>query len=274
MIFVAGGTNLVRADGSPNITMTINIVGAVVNTVLDAIFVLGFKWGMAGAAAATIIGQYVSALMVIIYFTKWKSAELSIRHFAPHLKYIGRVTSLGLAPCFNQLALMVTQVVLNKSLNHYGALSPYGKDIPIAVCGIVIKCFQVTFAFIIGLSQGLQPIVSFNYGAKKYDRVKRAYFSSIKVGLVISVISWLIFMIFPHHIISLFGNGSDLYFEYGTKFCRVFLFGCILGFLWVLLGFLRWANWVIPCILPVYLGVSLFSLSINPYYLSKKKMIP
>ena len=231
LILSTGGGHLVRADGSPKFTMAINLTGAIINTILDALFVFGFHWGMAGAAAATVIGQVIAAALVIWYLGHTKTVKLTKESFVPTGKTVLRIISLGTSPCFNQLAMMVVQILLNKTLKHYGAQSAYGEAIPIACSGIVIKVSQVMMAFIIGISQGLQPIVSFNYGAKKYQRVKTAYLLAIRTGAVISVAAFLLFQIFPRQIISIFGSGSELYYEFATSYFRIYLFFICLCFM-------------------------------------------
>lgn len=228
LLITTGGAHLVRADGSPRMTMACNLVGAVINTVLDALFVLGLDMGMTGAAYATIIGQIVSAVMVIVYLFNFKTVKLTKAHFIPDFKVWIRVASLGVASFFNQVAIMLVQIVMNNLLKHYGALSEYGESIPIAVSGIVIKVFQVIFSIVIGLSQGAQPIISFNYGAGNYKRVKKAYIIALTGGAIISVISFIMYQFFPRQILSMFGSASDadaeLYFEFGVKYFRIFLF--------------------------------------------------
>ncbi len=231
LIFATGGGHIVRADGSPRMAMVCNMAGAIVNTVLDALFVFGFEWGMKGAALATVIGQAVSAIIVLSYLNKFKSVKLSLSHFKLKAGIVGRITSLGIAPCFNQLAMMIVQIIMNKSLKHYGALSNYGESIPIACAGIISKVNMIFMAFIIGISQGLQPIVSFNYGAGNYKRVKEAYRLTVKVGAVMAVAAFVIFQVFPRKIISLFGNGSDMYFKFAISYFRVFLLFTFLNFL-------------------------------------------
>ena len=212
-------------------TMAINIVGAVVNTVLDAIFVFGFGWGMTGAAAATVIGQVIASIMVIVYLSHYKTVPLHRDAFLPKAEVVLWVVSLGAAPCFNQLAMMLVQIVLNRTLKYYGGLSIYGESIPIACSGIIAKVSMIVMAFVIGISQGLQPIVSFNYGAKKYGRVKKSYFMAIRISAVICVISFVLFQAFPRQIISIFGNGSELYFDFGVNFFRKYLFFICLCFM-------------------------------------------
>lgn len=224
LILTTGGGHIIRADGSPNVTMACNLTGAVINTILDALFVLVFDWGMKGAALATVIGQIVSAVIVIVYMRKFRTVKLTAEHFKPHFATIQRIASIGMASCFNQLAIMIVQIVLNNSLKHYGELSVYGTDEPIAVAGIVMKVNMIVFSIVIGLAQGTQPIESYNYGAKNYSRVRQAYTLALTVGAVISVIAFVCFQLFPRQILSLFGNGTDTYFDFGTKFFRIFLF--------------------------------------------------
>lgn len=224
LILATGGGHIIRADGSPGMTMILNLAGAVINTILDALFVLGFDWGMKGAAAATVIGQAVSALLVILYIRKFKTVKLTAKHFVPQLKVISRVCAIGMASCFNQLAIAIVQVVLNNSLKHYGSLSIYGEKEPLAVAGIVMKVNMIVFSIVIGLAQGTQPIQSFNYGAKNYSRVKSSYKLALGIGGAISVVAFIFFQLMPKQILGLFGEGTETYFEFGSRFFRIFLF--------------------------------------------------
>lgn len=231
LILSIGGGHLVRADGSPKMTMAINVIGAVVNTVLDALFVFIFGWGMRGAAWATVIGQVVASLVVVWYLFHYKTVSLTKECFYPQANAIEKVASLGAAPCFNQLAMMLVQIVMNKTLKYYGAQSIYGESIPIACSGIIAKVSMLVMAFIIGISQGLQPIASFNYGAKQYHRVKKALVIALGSGACICAVSFVAFQTFPRQIISVFGDGSDLYFQFAEDFFRKFLFFIGLCFL-------------------------------------------
>jgi len=224
LILSTAGGHILRADGSPHMTMIGSITGALINTVLDAVFVFGLQWGMKGAAAATVIGQGVSTLMVIIYCLNFKTVPLKKEHLIPSLSIVQRIASIGMASCFNQMAIAIVQIVLNNSLRHYGALSQYGPDEPIACAGIIMKVNMIVFSIIIGLAQGTQPIESFNYGAKNYDRVKAAYFMAIKIGAVVSVTAFILFQLFPRQILSFFGRGSESYYEFGVLFFRIFMF--------------------------------------------------
>ncbi len=224
LILTTGGGHIVRADGSPTMTMICNLTGAVINTALDALFVLGFKWGMAGAAAATVTGQVISAVIVLVYLTRFKTMKLTAAHFKPQFTIVKRIATIGMASCFNQLAIAIVQIVLNNSLKSYGAQSVYGEKEPLAVAGIVMKVNMIVFSIVIGLAQGTQPIESFNYGAKQYSRVRKAYILATVTGGAISLVAFAMFQFFPRQILSLFGEGSDTYFEFGVKFFRTFLF--------------------------------------------------
>lgn len=231
LILTAGGGHLIRADGRPQVAMICNIVGAVINTILDAIFVFGLGLGMRGAAFATIIGQMISGLLVIWYLGHCKTIQIKKQHLRIGKDQLKRITSLGAAPCSNQLAMMVVQIVMNKSLKYYGSLSIYGEAIPIACAGIITKVNQVFMSFIIGISQGLQPIVSFNYGARKYQRVKGAYRQAIMSGFVLSIAAFLLFQIAPRQIISIFGDGTEEYYQFAINYFHIFLFFTFVNFL-------------------------------------------
>lgn len=179
---------------------------------------------MAGAAFATIIGQFISAVMAIYYLCHYKTIRLERCHLRPQWEYIRWSMSLGAASCFNQIAMTIVQIALNKSLTYYGALSIYGESIPLACAGIITKVNQIFFSVIIGLSQSIQPITSFNYGARQYSRVREVYFLAIRIGLIISVLSFAAFQLFPRQIISLFGSGDELYYQFAVSYFRIYFF--------------------------------------------------
>ena len=224
MIITTGGGHLIRADGSPRMTMLCNLLGAVINTVLDAVFVLGLDWKMTGAAWAdrNRAGDLRNCRDRVPHALQDRSPR--IKAPANPLAVHRKIIAIGMASCINQLAMMIVQIVMNNLLKHYGALSVYGESIPIAVSGIVMKVNQITFSIVIGLGQGAQPIISFNYGARKYSRVRAALRSAITVGAGVAVLAFVLFQLFPREIIAIFGKGSDEYFEFGVKFFRIFLF--------------------------------------------------
>lgn len=230
VVLSTGAGHLIRADGSPKFAMVCNLSGAILNTILDPIFIFGFDMGMAGAAIATIMGQVLSFVLAIGYLRNFRTVKLLWKHFIPRFKHFSQTMLLGLAPAFNQVAMMVVQIIMNKTLVHYGAQSAYGAAIPLAAAGVITKTAMIFFAVIIGISQGMQPIVSFNYGAKKYDRVKEVFRLSLISGFIISFIAFLLFQIFPIQIVSIFGKGSPEYFLFSSRYFRIFMFFTFINF--------------------------------------------
>lgn len=224
LILSTGGSALIRADGSPKFSMACMLSGAIINTIFDPLFIFVFQMGMAGAAWATVLGQIISGCMVLWYLLHFRSVRLEKQYFLPKLRCCLRVAALGTSNCFNQIAMMVVQVVMNNIMTFYGALSVYGQEIPLACSGIINKVNMIFFSLVIGISQGLQPITSFNYGAKKYGRVWNSYRLAVTAGTAISLVSFLCFQLFPRQIISLFGSGSEEYFVFAERYFRIFLF--------------------------------------------------
>lgn len=224
LIITIGGSNLIRADGSPKFSMLCNLIGAIVNTILDPLFIFVFHMGMAGAALATITGQILSFALVVFYLRGFKTLPLSLSDLKPNMACWARIAALGATPAFNQVAMMVVQIVMNNTLTYYGSNSVYGSDIPLACAGIISKVNMLFFSFVIGISQGLQPIVSFNFGAQKYDRVKDAYKKAVFAATAISIVAFLCFQLFPRQIIGIFGSGSEEYLHFAERYFRIFLF--------------------------------------------------
>ena len=224
LIVTIGGSNLIRADGSPKFSMLCNLIGAIVNTILDPLFIFVFHMGMAGAALATITGQILSFALVVFYLRGFKTLPLSLSDLKPNMACWARIAALGATPAFNQVAMMVVQIVMNNTLTYYGSNSVYGSDIPLACAGIISKVNMLFFSFVIGISQGLQPIVSFNFGAQKYDRVKDAYKKAVFAATAISIVAFLCFQLFPRQIIGIFGSGSEEYLHFAERYFRIFLF--------------------------------------------------
>lgn len=218
-----GGNHLIRADRSPTYSMTCTLIGAIINTILDPLFIFGFGWGIKGAAWATVTGQVVSGILVIFYFARLRKMYLDRSMLIPRFPNLCAIFSLGMASCINQIAIAVVQIVMNNILRHYGAESVYGSDIPIACAGIISKVNQVFMAICIGISQGSQPIWGFNYGAEKYSRVRQTYRCSVTLCTIIAMIFFICFQFFPHQIVGIFGNGNDLYFQFAEKYLRIFM---------------------------------------------------
>ncbi len=223
LVFSTGASTLIRADGSPAYAMLSVMVGAVLNIILDYIFIFQFNMGMAGAAWATVIGQVASSTMIVLYLLRFKTMKLTRKYFKIERIYFLGIMSLGLASFFNQIAMTIVQITMNNTLTHYGALSKYGSEIPLASVGIVSKVNIVFMAFVIGTSIGCQPINGFNYGAQNYDRVKKTYKIAVMITTLIATTAFLIFQIFPRQIISIFGHGSPEYFDFAIRYIRIFM---------------------------------------------------
>lgn len=226
LLFSTGINPLVRADRSPKYSMAAIVIGAVLNTILDPIFIFVFKWGIAGAAWATVISQVISALILVAYFFRFKSVHFVVTDFIPHIRDCVEICKLGFNSFVYQFSNLLVQVTMNNMFKIYGEQSVYGADTTIAAAGIVLKINVIFVALILGVINGAQPICSYNYGAKKYSRVRQTVKLFLKTAVIISSVMWLCFEIFPRPIIALFGNGGEdaLYYEYAVRYMRTFLF--------------------------------------------------
>lgn len=219
-------SNLIRADGSPKYSMTCMVAGAVVNTILDPLFIFVFHMGVAGAALATVAGQVISffiAAWYAWYIKSFQHIEFNKSSLRISLNDTKEMATIGMSASLNQIAILFVQIVLNNSLTYYGQFTKFGSDIPLAACGIVMKTNAILLAIIIGISQGMQPIIGFNYGAQKYERVKKTFKLAISVNLVVSFIGWALFQFCTSTVLSIFGSGDANYFEFATMFMRIYL---------------------------------------------------
>ncbi len=224
-------SNFIRADGSPKYSMICMVVGGVINIALDAVLVpLGGKeWGMAGAAIATIISQMISFVIAACYLRKFRTVDINRSNFRFIPKKSLKIASLGMSNCFNQLAICIVQIVMNNQLKIYGALTEYGADTPIGAFGIVMKVNSILISVFVGISQGCQPIVGYNYGARNFDRAKETCLLASKICMAVSAIGFLAFQLCPQYIIAIFGSGDALYNEFAEKTMRTFLFMIVLN---------------------------------------------
>ena len=223
LILTTGGNHLIRADRSPTYSMACMLTGAIINTILDPLFIFGFQWGIKGAAGATVIGQVISGFLVIIYFCKFRNLELTRDMLRPKGELLKAIASLGLAACINQIAMAIVQITMNNTLRHYGASSIYGTDIPLACVGVISKVNMVFMAICIGISQGCQPIWGFNYGAGRFSRVRKTFMMAFKISLLVGIVFFLCFQFFPRQLVSVFGTGSQEYFRFAERYFRIFM---------------------------------------------------
>ena len=228
--FMMIGTTLnsiIRADGNPKFAMTSMLAGAILNIILDPIFIFVFKMGVEGAAIATVISQFVTFILNVFYIKNFKSIKLNKKDFKLNLKLASKVSMLGISSVITQMAIVVVMAFENNLLAKYGAQSEFGSEIPITVLGIVMKISQILNSIIIGIAAGAQPILGYNYGAEKYDRVKQTLKLVLGLSVIISTIAFILFQTIPDKLISIFGSGDQLYMEFACLAFRTYLMLCI-----------------------------------------------
>ena len=221
---------IIRADGSPKFAMLSTLAGAVVNIVLDPIFIFTFKWGMAGAAAATVIGQIVTAILSVLYLLRARVIRSKREDFLPEARIIRKTLSLGLSSFLAQISLVGAMLAINNMLRRYGAADEiFGQEqyaqIPMAVVGIVMKFFQIVISVVIGMAAGCIPVVGFNMGAGQKGRVKELFTRLLIVEACVGAAALLIAEVFPGALIRIFGaaNESVYYTEFAVKSFRIYL---------------------------------------------------
>ena len=221
---------VIRADGSPRFAMLSILAGAVLNMILDPIFIYTFRWGMMGAAVAMVIGQIVTALLALGYVCRLKSVKLDKRAFTWNAGVIGKMISLGICSFLSQISLVAAMAAINNMIRKYGALDPvFGMEeyaqIPMAVVGIVMKFFQIVISIVVGMAAGCIPIVGFNMGAGRPDRVKQLFTRLLVSEAITGFVALVIVEIFPRTLIGVFGasNESTYYTQFALKAFRVYL---------------------------------------------------
>ncbi|MBR3001972.1 MAG: MATE family efflux transporter [Clostridia bacterium] len=228
--FMTVGTvlnGLIRADGNPRYAMISMILGAILNTILDPIFLFILGWGVKGAALATILSQLATAIVNLLYIKKFKSIKFTKKLFKIDLKIALKLFALGISSFINQISIVIVITVENNMLKMAGENSRFGPDIPIIVLGIVMKISQILTSIIIGIAVGSQPIMGYNYGARKFDRVKKALKYVVGIGTVVSIFAFALFQTIPDKLISIFGSGDELYIEFACMAFRIYLMLCV-----------------------------------------------
>lgn len=221
---------IIRADGSPRFAMISTLAGAAANIVLDPIFIFAFRWGMMGAAAATVIGQIITAILAVIYLHRAKVIKPAPGDLRLKGSAVQRTLSLGLCSFLAQISLVAAMMAINNMIRQYGAADPiFGQEqyaqIPMAVVGIVMKFFQIVISIVIGMAAGCIPIVGYNMGAKLYNRVKDLFTRLLISEACIGAVALLIAELLPHLLIQVFGaaNESVYYTEFAVKAFRIYL---------------------------------------------------
>lgn len=226
MLIYSALSNIIRADGSPKYSMIMLVIGAVINIILDPIFIFGFNMGVKGGAIATVIGQAVSFLIAIIYIGKIKSVKLTKDDFKLD-KNIFRILSLGLSSFITQATILILFIFMNNIMTKLGANTKFGADIPLSVYGVISKINSLYISTVLGISIGSQPIIGFNYGAGNELRVKETIKKVLIVNFIIGIIFNIIFVLFPKQIAGIFISSSDesydLFMEFATLMCHSFL---------------------------------------------------
>ena len=238
--FILGSVlnGLIRADGAPKYAMFSMVLGAVLNIILDPIFIFPLQLGVAGAAYATIISQFVTFLLNAIYIKKFKTVEISRKLFKFEPKTGFKVIALGISSFITQISFVLLIAVQNNLLGKYGVESKFGQDIPITVFGIVMKINQILNSIIIGIAVGAQPIMGYNYGAGKLDRVKKTLKTVLACSVTVGIVAFILFQTIPEVLISIFGNGDSNYMEFACLTFRIYLLLCICNSIQIASGIL------------------------------------
>ena len=221
---------VIRSDGSPRFAMASTLAGAVTNMILDPVFIFVFRWGMMGAAVATVLGQMLTAALAVWYLCHMKAVRLERRSFGVHARLAQRYLALGMTSFLSQISLVAAMMAINNMIGKYGALDevfskPEYAQIPMAVVGIVMKFFQIVISISVGMAAGCIPVVGFNVGAGRKDRVSALFKRLLAGEAIVGFVALLIVELFPHRLIGIFGaaNESAAYTEFAVKAFRTYL---------------------------------------------------
>jgi len=220
-----GLSNMARTDGSPNIAMLSMIAGAVLNTILDPIYIFVFHWGVKGAAIATITSQIIGAVILVYYFLKKSTMRLHISQMKIKKTIFVSILSLGFSSCITQTAATIMQVVMNNSLVYYGDLTSTTGDVALSAMGIVLKISMIITSICIGIGIGAQPILGFNKGARQPKRIKETYKKASSIAVLTSIIGWGVCIAIPGVILSLFGSSDPVFSTFAQRAMRIYMLG-------------------------------------------------
>lgn len=221
---------IIRADGNPRFAMVSTLAGAIINIILDPIFIFAFRWGMMGAAVATVIGQMATAALAIWYLLHMKNIKPEKGDYALRKQICGRMLTLGITSFLSQISLVAAMAAVNNMLRKYGMLDPvFGQEqyaqIPMAVVGIVMKFFQIVISVVVGMAAGCIPIVGYNVGAEKKSRVRELFTKLLLAEALVGVVALVLAEGFPHRLIAIFGaaNESSYYTDFAIRAFRTYL---------------------------------------------------
>ena len=221
---------VIRADGNPRFAMGATLAGTLVNIVLDPVFIFGCRWGMMGAAVATVLGQVLTAALSVWYILHMKTIRPGRQHFRPDRTVCAKTLGLGVTSFLSQISLVAAMAAINNMLRQYGAADPiFGQaeyaQIPMAVVGIVMKFFQIIISVVVGMAAGCIPIVGFNMGAQHLDRVRALFTRLLLAEAAVGAVGFVLAEFFPRQLISIFGaaNESSYYTDFALRAFRVYL---------------------------------------------------
>ncbi len=206
-------TAMIRADGSPKYTMKCMMAGAFINLILDPIFIFGLNMGVVGAGIATVIGEIAAGILCLLYLRRLQTIHLAREALRPTWVLTQRILKLGFPSLLTQSLTALVQIVFNNLMSVYGASSIYGSDIALSVYGMMMKVYQIAHSMFVGVSSAIQPINGYNFGAKNYGRVRKTYRMATGIALVISVLWWLVYLLFPRQLAMLFVSDNPLYLD-------------------------------------------------------------
>lgn len=218
--------SVIRADGAPTFAMIATVAGALTNIILDPIFIFALNWGIRGAAWATVIGQVITLLISIFYLTRTQTFKLKLVSLKLEKSLLGNVVKLGVSTFITQLSIVAISMACNRMLAIFGAKSVYGANDPLAIIGICMKVFTIVLSIAMGIIIGAQPILGFNIGAERHDRVRETFRKCTLATIVVGVIATIIFELCPQYIINIFGSNSEnpeLYMQFAVLTFRIFL---------------------------------------------------
>ena len=222
-IFASGMSYFIRADGSPNYASIMLLSGAIFNMIFDPVFLFIFDMGMSGVALATVLGQMLSCVLAVIYvLRRLKTVQLIKENFRVKVSIIKSVFALGIATFTTHVLNTAAQIIQMNSLKTYGAMSAFGSEVVLTASGAVAKLTMVFLASVIGIALGCQPIIGYNLGSKRYNRVKETYLTALKYGTIIAAVSYLALQLFPGNILKIFGSEDPLFYEFATHYIRIF----------------------------------------------------
>ena len=216
-------TAMIRADGAPQYTMKCMVTGAVINLILDPVFIFGLNMGVVGAGIATVIGEVAAGVLCLLYLRQLQTVHLTREALRPTWVLTQRILKLGFPSLLTQSLTALVQIVLNNLMRVYGAATVYGSDIALSVYGMMMKVSQIAHSMFVGVSSAIQPINGYNFGAKNYGRVRKTYRMATGIALVISALWWLIYLLLPRQLAMLFVSDNPLYLDCAAHCFRLYM---------------------------------------------------